>query len=276
MALTGQFSSATLTHYVTTTLIQAVPPPNVVKRMISHPGAEYDLGVEIRNIQGNVQRLELLRTKLNDMAYRRRQVASPLEKNIVESMGVAIEQELEKVLQVFDRLEEIVKSAVGQTRFEEMVSYILPNFRESIAATVGGAISSPNRSPASSPAVTSWVTLVTAPAKPTHPKVRFDPKVNTRTSQRLVISRSVAVSGPPPVVTMGTTTVAPSAALNTLAPPVASTRSAGLSVAAAPNIFSRPPTWSTPAFSTVTTQSHTVIPHPRPPVAQVSSGQTQP
>ena len=275
LALTGQFSPSTLTRYVTSTLIQAVPPPDVVERMINHPTAEYDLGDEIRNIQGNVRRLDLLRTKLNEMACRRRHVASPQEKDIVESMGIAIEQELEKVMLVLDRLEEMVKAAVGQTRFDEMVSYLLPNFHESIAATVGRAISSPNGSPVSSPAVTLTVTPATASTGPTHPKVRFDPKVSANPSQPPVISTSVAASGPPPVVTTGVTTVVPSAAPNTLAPPVVSTRSVGLSVAATPNTFSRPFTWSTPVFSTVPTQSHTIIPHPRPPVAQVSSGQTQ-
>ena len=115
LALTGQFNPTTLTKYVTSTLIQAVTPPDVVERMVNYPTAEYDLGVEIRNIQGNVWRLNLLRTKLNDMAYRRRHVASRQEKDIVESMGIAIEQELEKVMLVFDRLEEMVKAAIGQS-----------------------------------------------------------------------------------------------------------------------------------------------------------------
>ena len=273
LALTGQFSPTTLTRYVTSTLIQAVPPPDVVERMISCPGAQYDLGVEIRNIQGNVRRLDLLRTKLNDMAYRRRHVANRQEKDIVESMGIAIEQELERVMLVFDRLEEMVKAAIGRSRFEEMVSYVLPNFHESISATLGHTITSPLRGPVvTSAALTT--TAATTSATTSQPKVRFSSKVSTGNPQPPTSVAPVVTTQSMPICTTGTTTVVPPNIQNTLAPP-APTRPKNLFSVVQPNAPPRFPTYNTPVVGTTLTQSHTVIPHPRPPVTQVSSGQIQ-
>ena len=274
LALTGQYSPSTLTRYVTSTLIQAIPPPDVVERMVTYPTAEYDLGVEIRNIQGNVRRLDLLRTKLNDMAYRRRHVAASQEKDIVESMGMAIEQELEKVMLVLDRLEGMVKAAVGQTRFEEMVSCVLPNFHESISATVGGTITSPTRRPAETSRASATTAAVT-PTTANQPKVRFDPRVGVSHSQPGGASDPIIVSQPLPVTTTGMTTIAPPKTQSTLSPPT-QTQPKSLSTVTQPNAPSHVPACATPTFNTAPTQSFTVIPHRRPPVAQVSSGPAQP
>ena len=144
LALTGQYSSATLTRHIAAAIIRFVPPPNILVRLANQPSAEYDLRTEINTIRNILIKLNSLRVRLNDIAFRRRLISDQQEKDILDAMGLALDQRMEQAFGVFDQLEDQVKRVVGQEQFERMVSSILPNFQQSIAATVGFGMLMPN------------------------------------------------------------------------------------------------------------------------------------
>ena len=132
----GQYNTSTLTRYVLIALSEAVPPPDVITRMRNNPTAVYDLGQEILLKQHVMSRLNRLRIKLNDLACQRRFIYNPQEKDILEAIGLAIEQRIEGTLSIWDQLEDRALLAVGATRFGEMASMTLPKFHQSLAATI--------------------------------------------------------------------------------------------------------------------------------------------